>query len=399
MKRLVVLAIFLTLIMGIPSAGEDSQKERPPESQGVPRQQPGKGSALLKVQSDLQRAADTWATLRVRTYGDSELAKKNLDLTLENIRLRASLRVAVALRSKTRFSEDEAELLFLRHVLALVREDTALLKRQAASLSAPNRRSNTSIVSLLQNRNARLQKSNTNLKVQLKRLKQGLPPKSRALLDAFANPDGQKAGKKTADATKGKRAPKKPPVLTLEFSYDKFDKETSGDTREIKIPGHPGLSLKFTFYWDGKLGDTKNLPLPKRVFLIIVSLSDEWRFLETDRRLRIIVDDEKRFNLGRAYYKSDILAGDYSLTCYEFLLWSAPTELLNSLATARTVEAKVGITQFSLADKDIVAIRALLQRMHFGEKRKKTPNPRPQRDVPESEERQWQRSRSAKTAA
>jgi hypothetical protein len=131
----------------------------------------------------------------------------------------------------------------------------------------------------------------------------------------------------------------------VNVDYDRFK-----DTTFIKLPVEEikrakyaprEFQVSFAVLFEGKAWETR-----PSVRLVITSAAQEWQFLNNDRTLYLLIDDDKPVELPKPYYSREVGTGRNF--CTEYLSWTLSAELLARLQEAERIECRLWIVEFEM---------------------------------------------------
>lgn len=131
----------------------------------------------------------------------------------------------------------------------------------------------------------------------------------------------------------------------VRVNYDRFKDKTFVNLSDQEITrakyAPREFQVSFAAMFDGKSWEAR-----PSVSLVITSAEREWHFMNKDRTLYLLIDDEKPVELPEPYYSSKIGTGRNF--CTEYMSWTLPPDLLARLQEAKKIECRVWIVEFGM---------------------------------------------------
>ncbi len=134
--------------------------------------------------------------------------------------------------------------------------------------------------------------------------------------------------------------------------YARIDDYTSVDLDDMPLGN--GLKLTAFFLYPGRVVNA-----PKTVSLHFTSSSENWKYLQYHRFLRVILDGSTRVDLGEAQDHTDVGTG----YVFEQMTFDVPVAQFLSIIAAQNVEGELGLTEFRLKPSQLEALRDFGSRM------------------------------------
>jgi hypothetical protein len=145
----------------------------------------------------------------------------------------------------------------------------------------------------------------------------------------------------------------------LEGTYDRFS-----DTTMLQI-GRIEIGERFTVTPDIEFKGRKRPRVSDvRFGFLFTSISSDWRFL-TDHDFAIIADG-KRIGFPAPKHNGEVWSGGEGAEVYESMFVDMSAATFTRIANSKTIEGRLGRTEFRLAPDTIAALRELALCMRPG---------------------------------
>lgn len=138
--------------------------------------------------------------------------------------------------------------------------------------------------------------------------------------------------------------------------YDRFEDRTNYWTRPKTVRSGLNVMAHFSFKGKGAGNDVDGFNL------IFTSIGSDWRYLK-DSRLYCLIDGD-RVDLGAARVKdSDIKPGYSTVEVKEILMFPVKYQTLQKISNAKSVEVRLGNTEFYLDQYFRESLKELLAKV------------------------------------
>jgi len=141
---------------------------------------------------------------------------------------------------------------------------------------------------------------------------------------------------------------------SVDRKFDRFQNTTEFGVKKVTVSGggFTGNDIDLTTFYVCE-GDVPAC-LPKSVELLFSQSGDDWRYLD-DHSFVLLLDGKNRVDVDPSGYDGRVGEG-YVLEFQEVRL---TPQQIRKVASATTVEAQWGTSEFKFSDKSLKAIRAL----------------------------------------
>lgn len=95
-------------------------------------------------------------------------------------------------------------------------------------------------------------------------------------------------------------------------------------------------------------------------FFVVEFYSRGWRHLEEENQKLYAIIDGERLQIGLGEHDGNVSSGRYSVSVHEEIAFKLGADMFHKLATGKSVELKIGATEFQLKDEHQEAFRDLL---------------------------------------
>jgi len=139
------------------------------------------------------------------------------------------------------------------------------------------------------------------------------------------------------------------PAIEVNANYDKFKDQTVVEVGPLKIPKQ-AMSLRIAYLVHGNATTA-----PKALMFHFVSDTEHWRFLDSSRRLILLVDGVK-IDLGTAEHHGDVLDSGGVL---EQMIYEVPVASFKKFVDAQTIEAQLSTAEFQFSPAHRLALKMI----------------------------------------